>query len=225
MGLTSQPSCHGKILLICNFWNIRCIILNFSPRIMQRICVFDALCVCVRPLVVKVIAKALWCLWLCTLDVQLFLCLLACWSLSLCPAVFRTCCLSFGQSHSSVLTLHIFTSCCVTSLPEDSTDSGFLCMQLLQILMPLLFCRAAKVLSTVVRHSPNRLLLFVKHVLCCCCCCNVSLCVFQVSSPFIWAFNVSSISNPPCLAPVSVWCLFTCLSLSVTVFSEQYQST
>lgn len=85
---------------------------------MQRICIFDALCVCA-----SVSESHCWstlcsdaALWMCSC---FRVCFYVCLSPSRClSAVLWTCCLSFGQSAASLLTLHILTSRCVTSFPK-----------------------------------------------------------------------------------------------------------
>lgn len=114
-GINEPAPCQDKkkkTLLICDFWKIRCIILNLSPQITQWICISDALFVCVLLLPVRIAAEgSVWsALWMCSSS---HVCSHVCLSLSLSR------CLSFGQSAASPLTLHNLASLCVTNLSQD----------------------------------------------------------------------------------------------------------
>lgn len=112
-GINKSAPCQGKKLLICIFWNIRCIILNFSPHITQWICILDALCVSCcskRKSLLKQLGGS---------DSALRTCSCFCVCLHVCLSVFSPSPeLAVSASCSQLLILHIRASRCVTSLPE-----------------------------------------------------------------------------------------------------------
>lgn len=200
-----------KKLLICDFWKIRCIILNLSPQITQWICIFDAL----------VLYVSCCCQWE-----------------SLLRVLFG---LHFGCAAplmSACMFVFLSLSRCVFSLPQLRTVSSIPAhfaqsrlsvrhQPLSGLLLPhtvcgcsILTCICSFVLlqlkvSPVFRHPLHLFpLLSVKHVLSCCC--NVSpLSVFQDAPLFLWYTNPSQ--APLC---VSAWDLSVCC-LFASVFSTR----
>ncbi len=185
----------------------------------------------------RIVDEAVWWLWLClvrTLDVQFLLCLLACssfsLSLSLSLAVFLTCCLSFGQSAASLLTLHNLASRCVTNLPQDYclTLSACAAVPARFSSVSVLFFFVLSVLQLKCSPLSSDILLVyfrlsVKHV----CFVVVVMCLLCLCFRSHLLFSERAICQPSqtflCFSAwdvllLCVWCLFAFLSLSASLF-------